>query len=71
MLFEHAFTNAWMCSPARSTLMSGYFPAQHGVKYTLATDMPAPQYLPGPVVHQLQEPGQRLAGSRLHPGLQG
>ena len=44
MLFEHAFTNACMCSPARSTLMSGYFPAQHGVKYTLETDMPAPQY---------------------------
>ena len=44
MLFEQAFTNACMCSPARSTLMSGYFPAQHGVKYTLETDMPAPQY---------------------------
>jgi arylsulfatase A-like enzyme len=44
MLFENAFTNACMCSPARSTLMSGYFPAQHGVKYTLETDMPAPQY---------------------------
>ena len=43
-LFEHAFTNACMCSPARSTLMSGYFPAQHGVKYTLELDMPAPQY---------------------------
>jgi choline-sulfatase len=25
MLFEYAFTNACMCSPARSTLMSGYF----------------------------------------------
>src|ERR1035438_1389185 len=44
MLFENAFTNACMCSPARSTLMSGYFPAQHGVKYTLEQDMPAPQY---------------------------
>jgi choline-sulfatase len=42
--FEHAFTNACMCSPARSTLMSGYFPAQHGVKYTLEEDMPYPQY---------------------------
>ena len=39
--FEHAFTNACMCSPARSTLMSGYFPAQHGVKYTLEENMPA------------------------------
>jgi arylsulfatase A-like enzyme len=44
LTFKHAFTNSCMCSPARSTLMSGYFPAQHGVKYTLETDMPAPQY---------------------------
>ena len=42
--FERAFTNACMCSPARSTLMSGYFPAQHGVKYTLEEDMPAAEY---------------------------
>src|SRR5262249_9723684 len=33
--FDRAFTDACMCSPARSTLMTGYFPAQHGVKYTL------------------------------------
>ncbi|MGZ6131267.1 MAG: sulfatase-like hydrolase/transferase [Myxococcaceae bacterium] len=44
--FERAFTNACMCSPARSTLMSGYFPAQHGVKYTLEEDMPAYQGYP-------------------------
>src|SRR6202020_445325 len=43
LTFENAFTNACMCSPARSTLMSGFFPAQHGVKYTLETDMPPPQ----------------------------
>ncbi len=42
--FTNAFTNACMCSPARSTLMSGFFPAQHGVKYTLEEDMPADQY---------------------------
>jgi arylsulfatase A-like enzyme len=42
--FERAFTNACMCSPARSTLMSGYFPAQHGVKYTLEEDMQASEY---------------------------
>ena len=42
--FDNAFTNACMCSPARSTLMSGFFPAQHGVKYTLEIDMPAPKY---------------------------
>lgn len=42
--FNHAFTNSCMCSPARSTLMTGYFPAQHGVKYTLEEDMPGHQY---------------------------
>jgi arylsulfatase A-like enzyme len=44
LTFTNAFTNACMCSPARSTLMTGYFPAQHGVKYTLEADMPSPQY---------------------------
>lgn len=44
LTFTNAFTNACMCSPARSTLMSGYFPAQHGVKYTLESNMPSPQY---------------------------
>jgi choline-sulfatase len=42
--FRNAFTNACMCSPARSTWMTGFFPAQHGVKYTLEEDMPAPEY---------------------------
>jgi choline-sulfatase len=42
--FENAFTNACMCSPARSTLMSGYFPDQHWVKYTLEADMEPPAY---------------------------
>jgi len=42
--FERAFTDACMCSPARSTLMTGYFTAQHGVKYTLEEDMPARSY---------------------------
>jgi choline-sulfatase len=42
--FDNAFTNACMCSPARSTLMSGFFPAQHGVKYTLEADMQPPAY---------------------------
>lgn len=40
LTFNNAFTNACMCSPARSTLMTGYFPAQHGVKWTLEEDMP-------------------------------
>ena len=44
LTFTRAFTNSCMCSPARSTLLSGYFPAQHGVKYTLEEDMPDDQY---------------------------
>ena len=40
--FEKAFTNACMCSPARATFVSGYFPAQHGVKYTLEPNLSGP-----------------------------
>ncbi|MFM9105830.1 MAG: sulfatase-like hydrolase/transferase [Chloroflexota bacterium] len=42
--FENAVCNTSMCSPSRSTLFTGYFPAQHGVKYTLEADMPASEY---------------------------
>lgn len=42
--FQNAFTNSCMCSPARATLMTGYFPAQHGVKYTLELSMPNATY---------------------------
>jgi arylsulfatase A-like enzyme len=42
--FENAFCNACMCSPSRASMLTGYFPAQHGVKYTLEEDMPGDQY---------------------------
>src|SRR5690349_7915222 len=42
--FDNAVANACMCSPSRSTLLTGYMPAQHGVKYTLEEDMPSPKY---------------------------
>ncbi len=42
--FTHAFTNACMCSPARSTMLTGLMPSQHGVKYTLEEDMPASEF---------------------------
>lgn len=44
LTFDNAFTNACMCSAARSTWMSGCFPAQHGVKYTLEANMDGPRY---------------------------
>ncbi len=44
LTFNHAFTNACMCTPARTTLMSGYFTHQTGCKYTLEADMPADTY---------------------------
>ena len=71
MLFEHAFTNACMCSPARSTLMSGYFPAQHGVKYTLEIDMPAPQYPQVELSTRFRNLASVSRAARLHTGLQG
>jgi arylsulfatase A-like enzyme len=42
--FESACTAACMCSPSRSSLMTGYFPAQHGVKYTLESNMSERKY---------------------------
>jgi choline-sulfatase len=44
LTFENAFCSACMCSPTRATLMTGYYPAQHGVKYTLEDDMPDDQF---------------------------
>jgi choline-sulfatase len=44
LTFENAFCSACMCSPTRATLLTGYFPAQHGVKYTLEEDMPDDQF---------------------------
>jgi choline-sulfatase len=44
LTFETACTAACMCSPSRSSLMTGYFPAQHGVKYTLEKNMPANEF---------------------------
>ena len=42
--FENAFCDTAMCSPTRATMFTGYFPAQHGVKYTIEEDMPDDEF---------------------------
>lgn len=42
--FENAFCNSCMCSPSRATMLTGLYPAQHGVKYTLEEHMPEEEY---------------------------
>jgi choline-sulfatase len=71
LTFENAFTNACMCSPARSTLMSGYFPAQHGVKYTLETDMPSPQYPQVELATTFKNPATVVAAAGYTPVYKG
>ncbi len=71
LTFENAFTNACMCSPARSTLMSGFFPAQHGVKYTLETNMPAPQYPQVELATTFRNPATVVAAAGYTPVYKG
>ncbi len=71
LTFNHAFTNACMCSPARSTLMSGYFPAQHGVKYTLETDMPSPEYPQVELATSFKNPATVVAAAGYTPVYKG
>ncbi|HEY3864725.1 MAG TPA: sulfatase-like hydrolase/transferase [Solirubrobacteraceae bacterium] len=71
LTFENAFTNACMCSPARSTLMSGYFPAQHGVKYTLETNMPAPEYPQVELALSFKNPATVVAAAGYTPVYKG
>src|SRR4051812_13699317 len=63
LTFDNAFTNACMCSPARSTLLTGLMPAQHGVRYTLEQDMPADQYPQVELSTRLVNLGRVMAAS--------
>ena len=69
--FESACTAACMCSPSRSSLMTGYFPAQHGVKYTLESNMDASEYPQVNLPTDAAEPRHGDEGGRLQRRLQG
>jgi arylsulfatase A-like enzyme len=71
LTFTHAFTNSCMCSPARSTLMSGFYPARHGVKYTLEEDMPAGQYPQVELPADLPNPATVAAAAGYTPVYKG
>jgi len=66
--FRHAFCNTAMCSPSRSTLFTGLFPAEHGVELTLtAADLrPNPRFAPAvteimvDIVRRHQAPARRV-----------
>jgi choline-sulfatase len=48
--FTNAFCNTAMCSPSRATLLSGRYPAQHGVELTLTAADLRPDHRNAPAV---------------------
>jgi choline-sulfatase len=66
--FRNAFCNTAMCSPSRSTLFTGLYPAEHGVNLTLtAADLrPNPRFAPAvtatmaDIIRRRQAPAGRV-----------
>ncbi|MGH2615608.1 MAG: sulfatase-like hydrolase/transferase [Thermomicrobiales bacterium] len=63
LTFNQAFCNACMCSPSRATLLTGYFPAQHGVKDTLEENMPDDQFPQTPLPLDLPNLGTVMSAA--------
>lgn len=63
LTYENAFCCACMCSPSRASMLTGYFPAQHEVRYTLEENMPADQYPQVPLSTKLKNIGTVMAAS--------
>lgn len=66
LTFENGFCNTAMCSPSRTTLFTGRYPAEHGVELTLtAADLkPDPRNFPGVVSETKTILGRREAPAR-------
>jgi arylsulfatase A-like enzyme len=64
--FDNAFCNACMCSPSRATLMTGYFPAQHGVKDTLEENMPDSRFPQNPLPLDLPNIATEMEAAGYH-----
>ena len=67
--FRRAFCNTSMCSPSRATLLTGLYPARHGVTltHTQADLRPDPRNLPavvGSLIGMLDTPGTRARALR-------
>jgi choline-sulfatase len=66
--FRNGFCNTAMCSPSRSTLFTGLYPAEHGVNLTLtAADLrPNPRFAPAVtatmagIIRRRQAPARRV-----------
>ena len=66
LTFNNGFCNTAMCSPSRSTLFTGRYPAEHGVNLTLtAADLkPDPRNTPGVITEMFKILGRGEAPAR-------
>jgi len=66
LTFRNAFCNTAMCSPSRSTLFTGLYPAEHGVELTLtAADLrPNPRFAPAVTAKMIEIIRRREAPAR-------